>query len=526
MTGKSTPNGPRNGVSTTVIAALVRWSPVDLDDLPWLGIGLGTGLLVVAIYLATNPYPAYGAGLYMQIADEIGTHGYDLPAQIPGYTADGVPFAYPPLQFYVLAALLDLGADPVALARLLPSVGYISSLVPMYLFARDYTDSRPAGAAASVAVAVNPQLIQWHLSAGGVVRAFALLYALTAVYAGYRMFETGSKRSLAVGTVFFGATVLSHPTYTLFVVVSYLVLWATRDRSKDGFVAGAVVGLGGAVIASPWLVWVLTTHSVGAFGAAAGTHGGIGGGIPTVLNGTSFTLLPLAGAVYLSVARRDTFLLAWTVVAELLFAQPRFVFLVGAFVVAVVGVDLGRRSELLDGQVTETIDKRTALAAGCLVLGAAIGGAYISHEMTISTDPSTPQFLDSDDAEAMTWIAGETPPDATFVVVGDAAEWLPALTERTILIGPWGVEWRDPKLYERQLTAFESVSGCQSATCVETVEATVDVSPEYVYVPKSKYTIRGKSTTQFGTLERSFEQSASWERAYENDGVVIYRTSG
>ncbi|WP_227015895.1 glycosyltransferase family 39 protein [Haloarcula sp. JP-L23] len=525
MTEESTPTETGELSPREVRMVLGRWVPIDREDLRWLGIGLGAGLLAVAVYLATNPYPAYGAGLYVQIATEISAHGYGLPAWIPGYTADGVPFAYPPLQFYVLAVLLDLGADPVVLARWLPSVGYLALLVPVYLLGRDYTDSRPAGAAASVVVAVNPQLLQWHLSAGGVVRAFALLYALTALYAGYRVFETGSKRALAVGTVAFGATVLAHPTYALFVVVSYLLLWVLRGRSKSGFVAGAIVGVGGAVIASPWLVWAITTHGVDVFVAAGGTHGGIGGGIPTILDGASFTLLPLAGAVYLYVARRDVFLLAWTVAAELLFAQPRFVFLAGALVVAAVGVDLGRRVELLDGYVSEAIDRKAALAAACLVVGTTVGGAYLAHEMTLTTDPSTPQFLDSDDLDAMTWVADETPSDATFVVLGDAAEWLPALTDRTLLVGPWGVEWRDSGMYDRQLTAYESVSQCQSVTCVESVAASVSASPEYVYVPKGQYTIRGESTAQFGTLERSFEQSSSWARAYENDGVVVYRAS-
>jgi len=526
MTEESTPAETGGLPPCEVRMVLDRWVPIARDDLRWLGTGLGAGLLAVAVYLATNPYPAYGAGLYVETATEISAHGYGLPAWIPGYTVEGVPFAYPPLQFYVLAVLLDLGADPVVLARWLPSVGFLALLVPVYMLGRDYTDSRPAGAAASVAVAVNPQLVQWHLSAGGVVRAFALLYALTAVYAGYRIFETGSNRAVAVGTVAFGATVLSHPTYALFVVVSYLLLWILRDRSNSGFIAAVIVGVGGAVIASPWLVWVLTTHGVDVFVAAGGTHGGIGGGISTVLDGAPFTLLPLAGAVYLYVARRDVFLLSWAVVAELVFAQPRFVFLVGAFVVAAVGVDVGRRVELPDGYVSGAIDEKTALAAACLLLGTTVGGAYLAHEMTLTTDPSTPQYLDSDDIDAMTWVANETPPDATFVVLGDAAEWLPALTDRTLLIGPWGVEWRDSGTYDRQLTAYESVSRCQSVTCIESLATSVSASPEYVYIPKGQYTIRGESTAQFGTLERSFERSSSWERAYENDGVVVYRASG
>lgn len=505
------------------LVAITRWRPLDREDLPWLGIGLGSGLLAVAVYLATNPYPAYGAGLFVQIAEEILAHGYWLPERIPGYTADGVPFAYPPLQFYVLAVLLDLGGDPVTMARLLPSVGMLASLVPVYLLGREYTGSRPAGAAASVAVAVNPQLVQWHLSAGGIVRAFAFLFALTAVYVGYHVFVRGSRPAVAAGVVAFGATLLSHPTYALFVVVTYLLLWGVHDRSRTGFVHGAVVGVGGTAIATPWLAWVVSTHGLDVLVAAAGTHGGVGGGVPTLLDGPSLTLLPLAGAVYLLVARRDAFILAWAAAVELVFAQPRFAYTVGAFVLAAVGVDLGRRLGPLPGVFHGSLDGRSVLAATCLVLGSVVGGAYLAHEMTLVTDLSTPEFIDSEAVDAMAWVADETPADTTFIVIGDAAEWFPPLTDRTLLIGPWGVEWQGPGAYERQLAAYEAISQCQSVDCIRSVAGAHDAAPDYVYVPKGQYTVRGESAAQFGTLERSFERSPAWEPVYENEGVVVYR---
>lgn len=500
--------------------------PITREDAPWLGAALAAGLLAVAVYLATNPNPAYGAGLYLKIADAIAANGYAPPARIGGYTADGVPFAYPPLQFYVLAVLLDLGGDPVALARFLPSVGVLGALVPVYLLTRDYADSRPAGAAGGVAVALNPQLLQWHVSAGGVVRAFAFCYALTAIYAGYHVFRGGSRRATLAGALAFGLTLLTHPTYSLFVVVTYLLLWGVRDRSLAGLGRGATVGVGGAVVASPWLLWVTATHGADVLTGAAGTHGGIGGGAATI--GFSATLLPLAGAAYLLAVRREYFLAAWAVAAELLFAQPRFVFTVGSIVAGVAAVDIARRIRSLDGTVSlpslGRVDRRAAAAALCLVVANVAGGAYLTHEMTLTSDPSTPAFLDDEDVEAMAWAEAETPPDAAFVVVGDAAEWLPALADRTILVGPWGVEWNGPEAYGTQLAAFEALSTCDSAACVESELADAGAAPDYVYLPKGAYTVRGHPEVTFGTLERSFERDSDWERAYENDGVVVFRS--
>jgi hypothetical protein len=499
---------------------------LDRRDGPWLGAGLVAGVLAVAVYLATNPYPAYGAGLYLRLAEALVTNGYVPPARVGGYTAAGVPFAYPPLQFYVLAGLLDLGADPVTLARLLPGVGVLAALVPTYLLARDYTDSRPAGALAAVATALNPQLLQWHVSAGGVVRAFAFCYALGTVYAGYRAFEASSRRgalgAVAAGALAFGATLLSHPTYTVFAGTSVLLLWLVRDRSVAGFARGAAIALGGVVLAAPWLGWVVATHGPDVLLGAAGTHGGLGGGTDALRGGLSLALLPVVGGVYLR-WRGDRFLLVWAAAALVLFAQARFVFAVGSVVLAAVAADLSGRPgfDALDGTLAG-VDHRAALAAAVLVLGTVAGGAYFAHEATLDGDPSTPEFIDDESVAAMEWARVETAPDATFVVLGDAAEWFPLLADRTILVGPWGVEWRGPTAYERQLRAYKRVSDCRTVDCVERWFP-AGRSPTYVSLPRGGYTVRGHQRAAFGTLERSFALSPAWDRAYANRGVVVYR---
>ncbi|WP_336021559.1 hypothetical protein [Halobellus salinisoli] len=529
-------------------------APFDARDRPWLALALLPGVVAFAIYLVTNPYPAYGAGLYAKIAAEIAANGYLLPTRIPGYTADGVPFAYPPLQFYLYAFLLDLGGDPVAISRFLPGVGFLAALVPTYLLGRDLAGSRPAGAAAAALVALNPQILEWHLSAGGVVRAFAFCYAMIAVYAGYRIYARDGtagivslrrrRGEILLGTLAFGLTVLTHPVYSLFVVVSYVLLWLLADRSLSGFLSGLAVGLGGALIASPWLAWVVATHGIEIFTAASGTHGGVGGGANALAGelspGVAVALLP---ALYL-LLRREYLLPAWLIAAELLFKQPRFAYTVAAVLVPAVVVilvrdrraasdagrtDPGRKAGSDAGSTRSErsrldVDRRAAAAALVILLGTVVGGGYFAYEATLVSDPSTPEFVDGDAIDAMAWIETETDPDARFVVLGDAAEWLPALTDRTLLVGYWGVEWEGPEAFARQEAAYESVSTCQSVECVEGVAADVGGErPTHVYVPKGQYTVRGDPATQFGTIERSFERSERWEVAYENDGVVIYR---
>lgn len=511
--------------ATAYARSLVHALPFTSSDRYWLVLAMIPGILATAAYMFSSPYPGYGAGLYTKIAVEIQAVGYALPTHISGYTAGGVPFAYPPLQFYLLAILLDIGFNPVVIARILPAIAVIAVQLPIYLLTRDLTNSRPAAAVATAMVTLQPQVLQWHISAGGVVRAYAFLYAFIAIYAGYHVFTSTNPRAVVVGAVAFGLTLLTHPTYTLFVVASYLLFWVVLSRNLDGLIRGALVGLGGIVIASPWIWWVVATHGVGIFTAAAGTHGGIGGGLNTsFMSVTPYHLLILTALGYLSV-RREYLLVTWVVVAAVLFQQPRFSYTVGGIALAAAGYDLAIRARFfgrLQAYSLGRLDRR-AIGTIFLIIGISLGGVYVSSEFISQSDPLTPPFIDDSSISAMQWAKDETRPEATFVVLGDSAEWFPVLAGRTILIGPWGVEWEGDGPYERQITAFETVSVCQTARCVEQISASMGTAPDYVYVPRSQYTIRGHNTVTFGAVERSFDRSPNWERAYENEGVVIYR---
>jgi len=328
------------------LRALRPTSPVDADDARWLGWPLAVGLAVVALYVATNDYPAYGAGLYTLTADTVRANAYALPATVPHYGPEGVPFAYPPLVFYVLAALRSLGAGTFATALYLPPVVTVAALVPAYLLGRDVVDDRRAGTAAALLVVLNPQVLEWHISAGGLVRAPAFLFALCGSYAALRLFRDRDVEWLPVGLVTVALVAHTHPTYTVFTVATYLLFWAGYDRSLAGLGRGAAVGLGALAVATPWLLTVVTYHGPSVFAGAAGTHGGLLGVIYRLREwGPTGAVLPLVCAVGL-LATRHRVVGAWTVVVWLLFAQPRFTYAVGAVAVVAAVAELAERGYL------------------------------------------------------------------------------------------------------------------------------------------------------------------------------------
>ena len=526
--------------------------PAALEhDLPWLVLATGLATAVYATYLVTHPYPAFGAGLFLRMAEAVAEAGYALPARVGGYTADGVPFAYPPLPFYALAVLLDAGVDPLALSRYLPGVFVVAALPPYFYAAKELLGSTAKAGLAASLLAVTPTALRWHLSAGGVVRALAFLFVAVGLYAGVRLFaeddrQARSRRSraglrwLVIATVAFALTLLSHPIYAVFFGVSYVVLFWFRERTTRGLASGAVVAVGGLALAAPWLLQVIAEHGVGVFAGAAGTHGGLGGGIerfggvflaPLVPDAeTPFYLAAYAGAAYL-LYRREYLLPAWLFAAGYVVGKTRFLFVPGSMMTAILVAEWAVPRAVATG--SEWFDAaRAERLAGPLVVGAVVivaaslGGLAAAGQLSIwHGDPSQPAAVDGHDQDAMAWVDDEVQPGATFVVLGDAAEWFPLLADRPILVGHWGTEWEGTRQYQKQLALYRAVSACGTAGCVTATLEAAGVRPDYVYVPKGHYTVQGEARRAPPTLARSLAESRRYEAVYENDGVAIFRVS-
>ncbi|WP_433623169.1 ArnT family glycosyltransferase [Halomicrococcus sp. NG-SE-24] len=512
--------------ASSIAAALTR-------DRVWLGIALVVAAVVVGLYYRSHPYPAYGAGLYLSIAEEILAHGYRPPMRISGYTAEGVPFVYPPVGFYVTAVLLDVGVDPMTLTRFLPGVVSTVAVIPFYYLAREILGSTPrAGVTASI-FAATPVVLQWHISAGGIVRSPAFLFTLTGLYCGIRLFRGNHRRWLAPAAILFGLTLLTHPTYTVFFGASYVLVWLFYDRSSTGLVAGAAVATGGLVIASPWIAYTVSTHGLEIFAGAAGTHGGLvqtrspfrvlselGRPIAAGRTMSLWYLLTLLGGGYL-IARRRFFIPAWFLVSIVLLHERRFAFVPGTMAIGA----LMTAPRHLGADETYQYATRWLLrgvTAGLVVLLVAMGGFY-AVGTPLHGGTSQPSFVDEEDATAMEWVDEELPADADFVVAGDAAEWFPYLSDRTILVGPWGVEWNSPAAYRHHLQTYRRLSHCHAETCLSKQLRRADVRPDYVYVPKGTYTVRGIETQQRPRMRRSLVRSDDYRLVYENRGVMIFR---
>ena len=226
------------------------------------------------------------------------------------------------------------------------------------------------------------------------------------------------------------------------------------------------------------------------FTRTAGSRLGIGQGL--VWFPTNFAYLPetrflalwhvlvLLGVLAL-LARRRYLLVGWFATTALVYPEPRFLLFVGAFpasvfvfdvlVPALVGRIVDERdrsaartrtdagsagtggSQPATGRYDIDRDRLVVLAVLCVLAlyGTGTAALYAANYEPIPDRPldrlladPLPAHVDRADLQAMAWTRRNTPPEAAFVVAGDAAEWFPFLAERTSLASPWGPEWLPP----------------------------------------------------------------------------------
>jgi hypothetical protein len=527
------------------MAATTRWAQLEGDRL-WLAIALSVGGLVYISYLLTHTHPAYEGGLYLQMAEEIVQNGYGLPKRIPYYLEGGIPFAYPPLMFYVIALFMDFTSiDPVMLELYAPGLVMIAYLIPYYFTAKELLGSSRQAGLASVFFAVTPPVLRWHISAGGIVRSVAVLFMLIGVYVGLKIFRTQDRRWLWVllGTILFTLTMLTHPVYTVFFAGSYLLLFAYYDRTWSGLLCGAVVAAGGIVLAAPWWLQIANTHGLDIYLTASGTHTGLTGGYHRIKSRfvyplwamnvvTPFYVMAFVGGIY-ALFRRRYFLPVWMVTASYVIGKQRFTFVAGSmlsamFVIEVVMPVVMAVDVDFDFDVPVVAGHRKAVSiviAVSLIVGAVgTGVAFAGSELNTTHADSTtqPQTVSSADLQAMVWIRNNTTQSAEFVVLGDTAEWLPYYTERTVLVSPWGAEWTSTSGYYEEYSLYRKLSTCSNTDCLQILLGVTERQPDYLYVPTEEYTVHGDEYSPRIDMIRAMVTSERYELRYENDGVMIF----
>jgi hypothetical protein len=179
-------------------------------------------------------FPLNDGGLFYSMTADLQRSGYALPA-VTTYNRLDIPFAYPPLPFYIAGLAQAVTRLPLEeIIRWLPVVFSLLTLPAFYLLARALLNDHLTAALATVIYATLPRAYEWIIMGGGVTRAPAALFLLLMAWAVYRLFTAGGWKYGLLTALSGALIVLTHPERALHAAVAGILLWAFYGRSKDG----------------------------------------------------------------------------------------------------------------------------------------------------------------------------------------------------------------------------------------------------------------------------------------------------
>lgn len=233
------------------------------------------GGIVVRIYhlfqidFFTEPYRL--GGLFVAFAEAIVHNGFRLPASIPYYSAGGIPFAYPPLSFYVEGLLFVLfPGREIAIANLLPPTVSVLSVPFVYLFLKKaYPGEFIQQLAGLFAFAFLPNAFSSQVEAGGLAEAFGTLALIGFfVTAGsHRQYQTLSTASLT--GIALALCVLTSPGSAIGATALAILLSGEsllKNRfSRPALISTATIALIGLLCSAPYWLEVMLRHGRGFF---------------------------------------------------------------------------------------------------------------------------------------------------------------------------------------------------------------------------------------------------------------------
>jgi hypothetical protein len=508
------------------------------QKLDWPVLFLFTALLFGAVVrfvpVVSNGFPLNDGGMFYTMIRDLKANHYILP-QFTTYNFVDIPFAYPPLGFYIAASLSSL--LPVSVLQILlwlPALVNTLAIFFFYKLAGQILPSRMSTSLAVLVYALSSRAFLWQVMGGGITRAFGMLFLILMLWQAVQLFKEYGHKKLVLTILFGACTVMSHPQTALHAVLGGALIFLFYGRNKRGIISALIIGVGVTLLTAPWWGTVLLRYGFEPLLSAGQTSQRT---LETYLVLPRFnelgdylfipTLLFALIGIWITFSRREFFLVIWAVLAYLI--DPR-----GGDGVALLAESMLAGAGLLklsawisrsDSEQPEGVMMKRV--SQILVFGAAfyfILTASISDFQLINTS------LKSEDIKMIDWVNSNVAGEQTFLLstgrefsMSDPMqEWFPALTKQHSATTLQGLEWTLAEKffpwYER-LVAFQH---CADVDCVSRWSKSNSVDYDYLIVtipPKDDESNFGKSLRNLALSTRS---SASYTLVYESKNALVF----
>ena len=521
-------------------AASHDWALVRAISLPVI-----VGILVRVAPVATHPFPLNDGGMFYVMVRDLQQAGFALP-YASTYNDLHIPFAYPPLGFYIVGLAASVTHIPLTeLFRWEPLLFSLLTLPVFWLIADALLPTRFHALVATFAFALLPRAYEWSIAGGGVTRSPGFLFGMLAFYFALRMFRSGKPRHVLATAVTSGLTLLTHPEAALATAVGIAVLFLLLCRSRKSLYQAVLAGLGALLVASPWLAVVLLRFGPRVLLSAGGTG-------PNAVAGTFSLLLfdftgepfwhilaglGLLGLVY-QLSKHNHLLPAWLVVAFIVDSRGASTYtavpLALLIAVGLVDVVLAAVSRGPHEWAHRDLWPKSVLsqrfAAGLL---AATFALTLTSSLLLQADTGGPvHALSPANVAAMQWVNTHVPAGSPFVVVSGAnwwndatSEWFPAIAGHPSVATQQGYEWIGLAAWQRQSDSAAALQECARSglTCIEAWSHTYGEPLAYLYLPKGHLLGPLSPSDCCTALRQELAQDPAYRIIYDGAGATVFQ---
>ncbi|HSM71291.1 MAG TPA: hypothetical protein VK851_07090 [Anaerolineales bacterium] len=478
-------------------------------------------------------------GMFSVMIDDLRNNGYLIPA-FTSYNRFDIPYAYPPLGFYVGAITSDLfGMDALQVVRWLPAFFATLSIPAFYLLAQRLLKNKYQASLASLIFALMPRAFFWFIMGGGLTRSMGQFFMLLGLWAIVRLYAENRCADIFLAGLFSGLAILSHPEAAVHIFISASILWLMLARNRRSFMSSLLFGLIVLTVSLLWWATVIRYHGVEPLLSATQTAGNalaifhllflVFAEEPYV---TFITVLAVIG-IFHRFVRRDYLLLLWMIVPFLLSGRSATNLVIVPFAM-LAAVGLG---EVLLPALQASVKGDSTPVAGIsqvernvtiyLILYLVFSAYQFGFQL------SSASLLKSD-LDAMRWVNENTPAESRFLVLTgttsvacDAvSEWFPAIAERHSPYTIQGQEWSLSEKFKGFITQTVELQACvyDDITCLDEKSGLQGV--DYVYLER-RLSVNNCDLLDSGTEFRYFlEQMQTddrFESVYENDGSMVFK---
>ena len=497
-------------------------------------------------------YPAYLAGfpigdggLFYSMTQALQENGYRIPEFVQ-YNGLNIPFAYPPLGFYLSGLFSDVfGVELIEVFRFLPAIILILTIAAFYKLAIIILGTRYKAGIAALFYALLPKSITWLIMGGGITRSLGLLFLILAIQNIWLLFTQHSKKYLFLSIIFSALVCLSHPAMIIQTVGIAIFLFLFKGKNRQNFLRAILVAAGTLALTSPWWLTILTRFGMEPFLTASKT------GFHDPFFWVSMSIYPFSEEPFMtliiilavigiavSIAQRK-FLL------PLMYFSPFLIEPRSAANVAIIPMALLASIALHDlifPALTE-IESKFKKAEHKIqyqnlskkVLIAYIGIILLTS-MQFYTLQTAGDRVTDENIQAYEWIKSNTPSDSQFMVItgnmnifGDSTlEWFPTLTDRISLMTIQGGEWLDDKPFIEKFDDAKLLQSCVTSPspreCIETQTNALELAYDYIYIARKTFRKEYTNIIIGDSLICDLrEENNVYEEVYRSDNVSIFK---